>query len=232
VLVGHYGVGLAAKRFAPQTSLGTLVCAALFADLLAWALVIAGIEHFAIRPGITMTNSLDLYDYPISHSLATDFAWAALFAVAYYGIRRYWRGSIVIFIVVSSHWVLDFIAHRTDMPLAPGVHKYYGLGLYNTRSGMIVLEGLVWLLGIALYLSATRSKKRVATYVFWLGGALLTWVWAVSLKGLPPPGSIIQTGISSLVFMAVTLAWAYSVDHWRSSTTPQGAIAARAEQAG
>jgi hypothetical protein len=46
-----------------------------------------------------------------------------------------------------------------------------------------------------LYLGATRSKKRVGIYVFWLGAALLTWVWAVSLKGLPPPGTIFQAGI-------------------------------------
>jgi hypothetical protein len=232
MFVGHYGVGLAAKRFAPQTSLGTLVFAALFADLLGWALVVAGVEHFAIRPGITTTNPLDLYDYPISHGLATDFAWATLLAVAYYLIRRYGRGSVLIFVAVLSHWVLDFIAHRADMPLAPGIHKYYGLGLYNSRPGMIAVEGLIWVIGIVLYLGATRSKKQVGIYVFWLGAALLTWVWAVSLKGLPPPGTIIQAGISSLVFMAITLAWAYALDHWRSSTVPSGAIAAGAKQAG
>jgi hypothetical protein len=231
MFVGHYGVGLAAKRFAPQTSLGTLVLAALFADLLAWGLVVAGVEHFAIRPGITTTNPLDLYDYPFSHSLATDAAWAALFAVGYYMLRRYWRGSVLIFAVVLSHWFLDFIAHRADMPLAPGINRYYGLGLYNSRPGMIVVEGLIWLAGILLYVRATRSKKRLGTYVFWIGAALLTWVWAFSLKGLPPPGTIIQAGISSLVFMVITVAWAYGVDHWRTSTVSDGSIAARANTA-
>jgi len=231
VFVGHYGVGLAAKRFAPQTSLGTLVFAALFADLLAWGLVVVGVEHFAITPRITLTNPLDLYDYPISHSLAMDFVWATLLAVTYYAIRQYWRGSVVLFVAVLSHWVLDFIAHRADMPLAPGIHRYYGLGLYNSRTGMIVVEGLIWLMGIALYLGATRPKKRVGIYVFWLGAALLTWVWAISLRGLPPPGTIIQAGISSLVFIVATLAWAYAVDHWRFSTDLGGAIAAPAKQA-
>jgi hypothetical protein len=231
MFVGHYGVGLAAKRFAPQTSLGTLVLGALFADLLGWGLVVAGIEHFAIRPGITTTNSLDLYDYPISHGLATDFLWGVLLSVAYYIIHRYWRGSLMVFGAVLSHWILDFIAHRADMPLAPGIHKYYGLGLYNSRIGMIIVEGLIWFLGIALYFGATRSKKRVGTYVFWLGGALLTWVWAISLKGLSPPGTIIQAGIFSLVFMAITLAWAYSVDRWRSSTASHTAIGAGTESA-
>jgi len=231
MLVGHYGVGFAAKRFAPQTSLGTLVLAALFADLLGWALVVTGIEHFAIRPGITTTNPLDLYDYPISHSLAADAAWGVLFAAGYYLVRKYWRGSLLIFVVVMSHWFLDLIAHRADMPLAPGIHKYYGLGLYNSRPGMIAVEGLIWLSGIVIYLRATRSKKRLGAYVLWIGTALLTWVWLVSLKGLPPPGTIVQAGISSLLFMIVTVAWAYWLDHLRVSTASAQDIATRAHQA-
>src|SRR5215472_3969376 len=138
-----------------------LVFAALFADLLGWALVVGGVEHFAIKPGITTANPLDLYDYPISHGLATDFAWATLLAISYYLIRRYWRGSVLIFVAVLSHWVLGLIAHRADMPLAPGIHKYYGLGLYNSRFGMVVVEGLIWVMGIVLYISATRSKKKL-----------------------------------------------------------------------
>jgi hypothetical protein len=213
MLVGHYGAAFAAKRAAPQMSLGTMVLATLFPDLLGWALVVTGFEHFAIRPGITTTNPLDLYDYPISHSLATDALWGALLAAAYYLLRRYWRGSVLIFVLVLSHWFLDLIAHRPDMPLAPGIHKYYGFGLYNSRPGMIAVEGLIWLFGIAMYLRATRFRKRLGTFVFWIGAALLTWVWFVSLKGLPPRGTITQAGISSLIFMIVTVAWAYWVDH-------------------
>lgn len=36
MFVGHYGLALAAKRAAPRTSLGTLILAAQWADLL-WA---------------------------------------------------------------------------------------------------------------------------------------------------------------------------------------------------
>lgn len=209
-----------------------LLFAALFADLLGWMLVVAGVEHFAIRPGITTTNPLDLYDYPISHSLAADVGWAVLLAFAYYLLRRYWRGSVLIFVAVLSHWFLDFVAHRADMPLAPGIHKYYGLGLYNSLPGMIVVEGAIWLGGIGLYLTATRSRKRLGAYLFWIGAAALTWVWAISLRGLPPPGTIIQAGMSSLAFMGMTLAWAFAVDHWRSSTVVSAGLAASANQAG
>ncbi len=218
MFVGHYAVGLAAKRFAPRTSLGTLIAAALLADLLVWAFVIAGLEHVGIKPGITATNALDLYDYPISHSLLLDAVWGALFGAGYYLIRKSWRASVIIFVVVLSHWVLDFIAHRPDMPLAPGLHHYYGLGLYNSRIGMIVVEGLIWLAGIAVYLRATRSAKRLGAFVFWLGITVLTWIWLVSLKGQPPPGTIAQAAISGLIFMCITVAWAYGVDHLRCAS--------------
>ncbi len=217
MFVGHYGVAFAAKKVAPQTSLGTLVLAALLADLLGWTLVVAGVEHFAFKPGITITNPLDAYDYPISHSLATDAIWALLLAAAYYAVRSYWRGTLVILAAVMSHWVVDFISHRPDLPLAPGIHKYIGLGLYNSRPGMFFVEGTIWVAGIVIYLRATRSRTRSAPYVFWIGAAMLTWVWLVSLKGLPPPGTLIQAGLASLTSMIVTILWAYWVDRLRTS---------------
>jgi hypothetical protein len=213
-------------------SLGTLVLAALFADLLLWVLLLTGIEHFAIKPGITVTNALDLYDYPISHSLATDAVWGALLATPYYLVRKDRRASLVIFAAVLSHWLLDVIAHRTDMPLAPNIRKYYGLGLYNSRPGMIAVEGLIWLGGIVIYLRATRAEKRFGTYVFWIGAAVLTWLWLVRFKGLAPPGSMVKTAISSLVFMLLTVAWAHWVDGLRSSRASAQNIESSAHPAG
>ena len=62
MFVGHLAVGFAGKPAAPKTSLGTLVLAAVLLDVLVWAFVVAGAEHIAVKPGITGTNALDLYD--------------------------------------------------------------------------------------------------------------------------------------------------------------------------
>lgn len=218
MFVGHLAVGLAAKRAAPRTSLGTLVLAALIPDLLLWILVVAGLEHVAIKPGITATNAFDLYDYPISHSLALDVAWGALFAVAYWLVRKYPRGSLLIFAAVASHWVLDFASHRPDMPLAPGVQKYYGLGLYNSQVAMIVVEGLLWLAGIVIYARATHSRGRLGNWVFWIGIAALSVIWLDSLRGQAPVGvSIEQMAVTSVIFVAVMVAWAYWVECLRAN---------------
>jgi hypothetical protein len=102
MLVGHFGVALGAKRLAPKASVGTLMLASLLPDLLVWVLLLAGIEHARIHPGITRTNALDLYDIPISHSLLMDAIWGFLFAGAYFLWRRYGRGSWIIFALVSA----------------------------------------------------------------------------------------------------------------------------------
>ena len=74
MFVGHFAIGFGAKRWAPKTSLGTLMFAALLADLLVFVFVFValGIEHVSIRPGITRVNALNLYDFAWSHSLVMD----------------------------------------------------------------------------------------------------------------------------------------------------------------
>lgn len=109
-----------------------------------------GIEHISIRPGITRVNALNLYDFAWSHSLVMDVVWGALLAAAYCLTRRYGRGAWVLFAAVLSHWVLDWASHRPDMPLAPGFQRYYGLGLYNSPLGLLIVEGGLWVIGIIL----------------------------------------------------------------------------------
>ena len=75
MLVGHIAAGLAGKRMAPRVSLGTLVLAAVAADLLWCALLIAGIERVEIRPGHHTQDSLRAIAIPYSHSLAMECVW-------------------------------------------------------------------------------------------------------------------------------------------------------------
>lgn len=215
MFVGHIAVGFCAKPFAPRTSLGTLVLAAVWMDVLVWIFVVVGLEHIAVKPGITTTNALDLYDYPISHSLVMSIVWSALLAGVYYGIRKYSQGALLIFAAVVSHWILDFVSHRPDMPLAPGVHRYYGLGLYNSPLGMILVEGLLWLIGIVLYERATRSRNRAGLWVLYVVIAVLSWLWITSLNGAAPQVSMTTMGLIDIVFMALLVAWAYWADSLR-----------------
>ena len=203
MLVGHFAAAMVAKRIEPRVSLGTTVLASMFPDLL-WAIfLLAGIEHVAVVPGVA-TNRMIGLDLVYSHGLLPDIVWAAMFAAIYFGVRKNARGAWVLFAAVLSHWVLDVISHRPDMPLAPGGRTILGLGLWNSLAATILVEGGFWLLAIVLYVRVTTSKNRAGIYGFWIVIALLTWIWFVNITTPPPPN-----GVGSLVFFTLVIAWAY-----------------------
>lgn len=88
MFIGHYALGLASKRIAPSVSLGALFLACQFADLLWPTLVLAGVESFTIRPGITAVTPLDFEYYPFSHSLLTLCVWGVLLGLIYRAVTE------------------------------------------------------------------------------------------------------------------------------------------------
>lgn len=84
MFVGHFAVGLAAKRAEPTISLGTLVLASMMADPLWCIFMIAGIEHVQFKPGMGAANYLAASDIVMSHSLLMDGLWAGLLAAGYF----------------------------------------------------------------------------------------------------------------------------------------------------
>ena len=129
MFIGHYAVALGAKKAAPRVSLGTLLLASQFIDLLWPIFLLLGLEHVRIAPGNTVFTPLDFYDYPISHSLLAVLGWSVGFGLVYYAVRRSGRNALILGAIVLSHWVLDFISHRPDLPLIPGMETRVGLGL-------------------------------------------------------------------------------------------------------
>src|SRR5512134_1968969 len=117
MFVGHFGVALAAKKVAPGPSLGTLVLAALLVDGIWPVFMVLGWEKVEIVPGITAVSPLAFVSYPYTHSLVAGLLWGAALAVAYFVWRRDRAGALWLAALVLSHWVLDFISHRPDMPL-------------------------------------------------------------------------------------------------------------------
>src|SRR5262249_25897135 len=175
MLVGHHAVGCAAKRFAPSVSLGTLQLASVFLDLLVFVDQLIGIEHARVTPGITAFSALDGYDVAVSHSFLTAVLWSAAFAVMFFWRRRDVRATVVLFGVAFSHWVLDWVSHRPEIPLVPGVRRYVGLRLWNSITATFVVEGALWVLGIVIYLRVTSANSAFGRY------GLLTFIAALTL---------------------------------------------------
>jgi hypothetical protein len=208
MFVGHFAVGFAAKRVEPRVSLGTLVLAAMFVDLLWCAFMITGVEHVQFKPGKGAANYFVASNVEWSHSLAMDGLWAALFAGGYFLCRRYTRGAWILILAVLSHWLLDVISHRPDMPLAPGMHTYLGLNLWASVPSAIILEGGFWMLAVIVYALTSHPRTRASVYVYWSGIAVLTLIWLSNLTGPPPPDPRTAPVISLAIF-SLFVAWAY-----------------------
>lgn len=198
MFVGHLSVALAAKRLEPTVSLGTWTLAAVLADLVAFPLLLAGVESFHIDPTVA-TNRM-LGHIPYSHSLLMDVVWALLFAGSFFLLRRSARAAWLLFAAVLSHWVLDVISHRPDMQLAPGLHTVFGLGLWNSLPATLAIEGGFWIAAILLY--------RGRTFVFWLGTALWTLLWIGNVTNGANPDPV-RAGIGGLIVFSLIIAWAY-----------------------
>jgi len=224
MLVGHFAAGFAAKRIAPRVSLGTLQTAALFPDLLVFVDQLVGIEHARTTPGITAFSSLDGYDVAISHSLATSVLWSVLLGLAYLRWRRDPRGSAVVAAVVFSHWVLDFVSHRPELPLAPGVHWYLGLGLWNSIPMTFVVEGALWVLCIAIYVRATQSTGRRGSIGLVALIGVPTVAWIRTPFGSLPAGDFTAAVLIALLVIQSGLCL---LAHWIDGHRPVRAELAR-----
>ena len=218
MFIGHAAVGFAAKRVAPRASLGALMTAPYLLDLLWPIFVLAGWEEVRIDPGNTVVSPLDFVRYPISHSLVMAAVWGFLFGILYWSFTGYRRGAVVIALAVVSHWVLDAVVHRPDLPLIPGGGPRVGLGLWNSLAGALVVEGALFAVGLWSYLSQTNARGRAGVYGMWGFIGLLLVAYIGSLAG-PPPPSARAIALTGIAFWIVPW-WVAWFDRHRSVSNP------------
>ena len=214
MFIGHFAVGYGAKAVAPKASLGTLFLAAQFIDLLWPTLLLLGIEQVSIEPGITKFTPLNFTNYPISHSLLMVGIWGGLFGLMYWLRSRHVKAALVLGACVVSHWFLDLTVHRPDLPLFPGNSPLFGLGLWNSIPATLFLEGLIFCIGVTVYLRVTTPKNRVGTFGFWGLVAFLVIIYLANIFGAPPPSTMALAWVGQLQWLFVI--WAYWVDKNRT----------------
>ena len=217
MFLGHYGIAFAAKRAAPRTSLGALTFAAEFLDELWPILLLIGVEQVRIVPGLMATSPLDFVSYPYSHSLLMAFVWGAVIGGVYFMLRRYGRGAWVLAILVVSHWFLDVPMHRPDLPLWPGSSSpKVGWGWWNSVAITYSIEIGIYVVGIWLYMRATRARDRIGSWGLWAYVLVLAASFFGAGFGPPPPTSRALAWSTMAIWLF--LPWAWWVDRHRELT--------------
>jgi hypothetical protein len=217
VFIGHFGLALAAKKAAPRTSLGTLILAAQFLDLLWPIFLLLGVEHVEIAPGITKVTPMNFTDYPISHSLLMVLVWSSVVGGIYYALRGNRRAGWVVALLVLGHWVLDLIVHRPDLPWWPGSGPKVGFGLWNSWAGSVLAEVVIFGAGAWIYLHSTRARDRTGRYALWSLLVFLCAGWLASLFAGAPNVTALAWGAMTMWLM---VPWGWWADKHRE---PAGA---------
>jgi hypothetical protein len=178
VFAGHFGLAAAVKSQEQQVPLWSLMLATQWLDVVFVPLFIAGIETIQPVPGTAggYGNGSIYADY--THSLVGALALAVLFGgVASLAWGR--RTGVVLGAVVFSHWLLDLIVHRGDMPVLPGNVGGFprvGYGLWQYPTVVAVLELALIVVGSFLYWRAavrvTQSTVGAPVWRAQLAGGL------------------------------------------------------------
>jgi len=160
MFAGHFGLAAVVKAKQPSIPLWALMVSTQLLDILFVPLVLMNIE--TIEPigkggygeGIIHANyTHSLVGALIIAIVAGSLAWRA------------WgrKGGLVIAAVVFSHWILDLLVHRADLPILPGNLgnlPLLGFGLWAFPVVSIVMESILIVVGGALYFSSALSRAK------------------------------------------------------------------------
>lgn len=204
MFIGHFAAALGSKKISNSLSLGLMFIAVQFLDLIWPVFVLLGVETVKIEEGITKLTPLDFTYYPYSHSLLMAIIWSLLFGMVYFMVTKKKQNSLILGGLVLSHWVLDFLVHRPDLPLSPFSDYKVGLGLWNYPLIEIIIEFGLFFTGIYFYYTAKKPKKKIA---FWSLIGFLLIIQVMSYFGPPPPNVNAIAWSANLVWIFVFWAW-------------------------
>jgi len=216
MFIGHAAVALAAKPLLPRVNLAWPLAAAFWVDMVWPAFLLAGVESVKIDPGNTAFTPLDFIHYPWTHSLVAAVAWSLLFAFAFRGLSRQ-KGAWILGLLVFSHWALDALSHRPDLPLWPGSGTRVGLGLWYSVPATLAVELTMFAIGIAIYVRAAPARDRTGFLAFWGLIAFLLAAYAGNVLG-PPPPNVTAIAIAGLAGGVLFTAWAWWADRHRGNS--------------
>jgi len=216
MFIGHIGLGLAAKRMAPRVSLGVLLLSCQALDILCGTFVLIGLEKMRLHPGDMAMSSLEFVSFPWSHGLVMALVWSVIGYAAAQSLFRSRRTSLVIAALIFSHWVLDFISHRPDLPILGGGSFKLGLGLWNSVAGTLIVEVGLLAIGVILYTRTTTRSDRQGLFALSSLVIFFTALFFLNHFGPQPPVDMSPRKLVLPIFAYVLLLpWGIWIDRHR-----------------
>ena len=157
MIAGHFGFAAAVKARERDVPLWALMLACQWLDVVFVPLFATGIER--IDGGSGYGDGVIHADY--THSLVG----AIVLAIVFGGIASIWwgrRSGAILAAVVISHWILDLVVHRGDMPILPGHAGTLGFGLWRWPIAAAAAELALVAIGAAMYWRAAVAVSREA----------------------------------------------------------------------
>jgi len=211
MFAGHIGTALAIGRAERGVNVGVFIAAALLLDFLLWIFVLLGWESVAIPATFAATHQPEFF-FPYSHGLMASFIWSvvaggAAFVLCSRLLTR-WRAAVLVAIAVLSHWVLDALVHRPELPLGVSGSRMVGFALWNNMPFALTLEATLVVVGLYLFISGTRVGRNKSLALAVLGAVVMVFT-AIGMTIAPPPPSATAMAGSSLGTLAVVCVLAY-----------------------
>jgi hypothetical protein len=213
MFAGHIGVAFAAARIEPRVNVGMFAAASLLLDLLLWLFILAGWESVAIPADFPQTHQ-PAFVFPYSHGLLASFVWSALAGALVLLLPKIRAGeksrsAILVAGVVLSHWLLDALVHRPELPVTGAASHQVGLGLWNSMPVALLVEAALVLVGTLLFLRScglSRPKKLALAVLCLL---VLAFTVAGMTVAPPPPsaGAMAGSSLATIVLVCVLMGW-------------------------
>ena len=165
MVAGHFGFAAGVKGVETSAPLWALMLATVWLDVVFVPLYAAGVETIVPLAGTHGGYGNGIIHADYTHSLVGAAVLAVLFGLA---AALPWgrRVGIVLGAMVFSHWLLDLIVHRGDMPVLPanaGGLPRLGFGLWRVPAASIAAELALVIVGSLLYWRAARQVVRTAS---------------------------------------------------------------------
>jgi membrane-bound metal-dependent hydrolase YbcI (DUF457 family) len=170
MIAGHFGFAAIIKSRETKVPLWSLMLATVWLDIVFIPLLVMKIETVKPLPGVSGSYGGNIIYADYTHSLLGALVFSAVFAL-FFGPRWGKRCAIVLGFVSFSHWLLDLVVHRRDMPLLPGNLGHLprlGFGLWQFKTASVLAELLLvilrawcyWRAASAVTTTAQRGRSR------------------------------------------------------------------------